>query len=66
MTSDYYGSIAGEIADDDDDEYCEHDCGESGCFDDGFKFCHHKHCSPAELDDSRDTPSRTPLGEQSW
>ena len=50
MASDYYGSIAGEIADAgdsgdyDEDEYCEHDCGESGCFDDGFEFCHHQHC----------------------
>lgn len=26
------------------DEYCEHDCGESDCFDDGFEFCHHEHC----------------------
>jgi hypothetical protein len=52
MSSDYYGGIAGEIADagdsgdydEDEDEYCEHDCGEEGCFDDGAFMCHHEHC----------------------
>jgi hypothetical protein len=48
MSSDYYGGIAGEMADDyddfDDDEYCEHDCGAEGCFEDGFDSCHHQHC----------------------
>ena len=29
---------------DDDDAWCEHDCGLEGCFDDGDFFCHHQHC----------------------
>ena len=50
MSSDYYGSIAGEIADAgdsgdyDEDEYCEHICDEE-CEDyQGFSQCLHQHC----------------------
>lgn len=51
MSSDYYGYVAGEIADagsaddDWDDEPCYHDCDEE-CEDyQGFSACSHEHCS---------------------
>ena len=49
MSSDYYGSIAGELADDgdddwDDDEPCSHDHDEE-CFGPTTKgACSHQHC----------------------
>lgn len=46
MSSDYYGGIAGEMADegDYDDEPCEHEHDEE-CYDyNGFDVCLHQHC----------------------
>ena len=52
MSSDYYGAVAGEIADEGDDAYdldlddeaCDHDHDEE-CYDyQGFLACHHQHC----------------------
>lgn len=28
----------------DEDEYCEHDCGNEGCYDDDDDRCRHQHC----------------------
>lgn len=52
MSSDYYGGVAGEIADagatddydEDEDGYCEHDCGADGCLDEWPETCLHEHC----------------------
>ena len=50
MSSDHYGGIAGELADegdegfDDEDAYCDHDHDEE-CYDyQGFLACTHQHC----------------------
>lgn len=47
MSSNYYGDIAGEIADEgdyDDDEPCDHIC-EDSCYDEyGEWNCGHQHC----------------------
>lgn len=48
MSSDYYGGIAGDMADEADDDYepCDHDCFDDGCEEgpDGRYRCDHQHC----------------------
>ncbi len=35
---------AGDEDDSGDEEYCEHDCGNEGCYEDGDGRCRHQHC----------------------